>query len=254
MLMKRLALVAILGLVLVLGTSAVFATALTPLGTPLTEMTPTNATPALLTGLPVGTTILASESSPYFGSAAFPGPGYNITGNIISAVVQLPNTSGLDFLYQITNDASSLASVTQPEVLDVSNAYTTSVGYLTGSGITGVGAPFVGTGSIVPFGGISRALYATPQTELEFDFTKNGNSALTSLPSFAPGTQSVVFVVQTNASEYTQGLAYSQDGGASNRVAAYVPSGQVVPEPSCVAGLLGLISMAGIGLVFRRKR
>jgi len=252
MLVRRIGFVAVLAVMLGLKGSFGWATPLTPLPIP-SGMVPTNATPVQTT-LPLGATIVKEESSSY----SVPG---TISGYIISAVVQLPGTTSLDFLYQFTNNAGGSASVSQPEVLDILPAYTTSVGYLQGSGISAIGSPpFVATGSILPAGGIDRANYqAGAVTELIFDFTKNGSSQAPAFPAFGPGTQSVVFVVQTNATSYANGSAFSQDGGPSTDVPAYVPFGTAnptvpVPEPTCLMGIFGLASMAGLGIVWRRKR
>ncbi|MGO9112452.1 MAG: hypothetical protein ACLP9L_24745 [Thermoguttaceae bacterium] len=63
-----------------------------------------------------------------------------------------------------------------------------------------------------------------------------------------------VLLVATNAASYTTVSNYTTDTDPAYG-SAYVPfGGALVPEPSCVMGLFGLLSMAGLGLVWKWKR
>ena len=171
--------------------------------------------------------LLADMVSPFTYSTT---AGTN-TGTIESAVYQDAD-GGLDFYYQLTNDASSstaLARLTANSFLGFSTSLAT---ILNGSTLTGTA--FI-DGTFVPASGDSNAVGSV----IGFSFSP---PLITN--EISPGSSSVVMIISTNATMFTLGNASVIDGG-TDTVAAFQPF--VVPEPTTFALLgLGLLGFAGL--------
>ena len=155
------------------------------------------------------------------------------TGTIESAVYQDAD-GGLDFYYQLTNDASSstaLARLTANSFLGFSTSLAT---ILNGSTLTGT--TFI-DGTFVPASGDSNAIGSV----IGFSFSP---PLVTN--EISPGSSSVVMIISTNATQYTLGNASVIDGG-TDTVRAFQPLNSSVPEPTTFALLgLGLLGFAGL--------
>jgi hypothetical protein len=180
-----------------------------------------------------GCTLLASFNSGTVTSGL-------LTFDLNSAVYLDPsNTFGagdLDFMYQVSNSASSSDSITRVTAINFT-------GFLTDVGFTTAGASLPGglfvNGTVAPQL-VDRLSAAT----VGFSF----NAPLTLV--IAPGETSTVLIIETDATQFTAGTANIIDGSVAT-VDAFEPASSPTPEP--VSALLmgtGLLSIA----VIRRLR
>jgi len=201
----------------------------------LTGTIPIAPTSTVFPGIvPPGTnpgTLLAAESEPF----SFTTTGGTTSGFLDSAVYNDAGT--LDFYYQVFNSASSASSLARMTA-------TSFVGFTTGTavgfrvdGSTLTGTPFV-NGTVPP---VTADMNSTGSV-VGFSFSPPDSSKI------APGTDSNVLVISTDATKFTNGNASVIDGGT-----ATVPSFQptTVPEPR----FYSLLLFAGIfaGAVYYRK-
>ena len=149
------------------------------------------------------------------------GGGIVFLGTFDSQVYKDSTTGDLDFVYQISNNLTSIDSIES----------------LTSGGF----APFTTDADYVPATGV-----AIPTTVTRNGSGNNVGFDFTGVAAIAPGTTTDLLVVKTDASSYTTGFAVVQDGG-NGSAAEFVPA---VPEPT-TAALAGLATM---GLAIRRRR
>ena len=196
--------------------------------------------------VPPGTylgTLLASEALAF---TSFTGSD---SGTILSAVYEEAGGT-LDFYYQVDLDATStncggsgqiacdaLERVTASSFAGVP----TSVGYLIDGSFLGNGFT---DGTEIPFT-TDRSLNSSV---VGFNFNSPG------VLGILPGTDSVVFVVSTNATAFTNGFVSVIDGIPSTVTAFEPASGTAVPAPE--PGTLTLFSsgLIGLGLAGLRRR
>lgn len=180
--------------------------------------------------IPAGATLLADQNSGTVTSS-----GGALVLSVESAVYNDPdNTFGagdLDFVYQVSNSASSPDSIARVTATNFTG-FSTDVGYTT-------------TGSSLP-GGIFVNGTVAPQlvdrvTADVVGFTFDSTSPI------SPGTVSTVLVIETNATRYTAGDVNIIDGGVVS-VNAFAPT--AVPEPTTGALAIGLLSLGCL----RRRR
>jgi len=150
----------------------------------------------------------------------------------ISAVYSDPGNAfgsgDLDFMYQISNSATSTDAVGRVTAFNFTGSMT-DVGF-TASGSAEPGVVFV-DGSAAPQL-VDRSLGGDT---VGFSFTSGTPSPLT------PGTTSTVLIIETNATNFTAGTVSVIDGGVST-VAAFAPIAPTqTPEP-------GTILLLGTGL------
>ncbi len=201
----------------------------------LTGTIPVAPTSTVFPGLvPPGTnpgTLLASESEPF----SFTTTGGTTSGFLDSAVYNDAGT--LDFYYQVFNNASSASSLARMTA-------TSFVGFTTGTnvgfrvdGSTLTGTPFV-NGTVPPVTGDMNSTGSV----IGFSFNPPDSAKI------APGSDSNVLVISTDATRFTAGNASVIDGGTAT-VASYQPT--TVPEPR----FYSLLLFAGIvaGAVYYRK-
>ncbi len=156
------------------------------------------------------------------------------TGFIYSAVYNDGGT--LDFYYQVVNNASSATALARLTATDFAG-YTTNAAYRTdGSTLTGTG--FV-NGSVAP----QTADSNVDGSVIGFSFYPPSAPPT----EIAPGTQSYVLIISTDATNWTAGNASIIDGG-TDTVAAFQPAAAAgTPEPASLGLLgLGLIGLAGV--------
>jgi hypothetical protein len=176
----------------------------------------------------VGCTLLASiDSGPVTSNGI-------LTFDVISAVYADPaNTFGagdLDFMYQVSNSATSTDSVGRVTVISFTGSLT-DVGY-TAAGASLPGGLFV-NGTVAP-----ELVDRVSAGTVGFSF----NAPLTLL--IGPGQTSTVLIIQTDATLFTAGKVNIIDGGAAT-VEGFEPvATTVVPEPTSLllfgSGLLAL--------------
>jgi hypothetical protein len=185
--------------------------------------------PDVFTGCAGCTLLATADTGPI--SSTF--NGVTLTFDLVSAVYSDPsNTFGagdLDFMYQVTNEASSTDSVGRVTATDFAG-FQTDVGY-TAAGSSLPGGLFV-NGSVPP-GLVDRNTAST----VGFGFAVPPLFALV-----PPDEASSVLIIETNATRFTTGQASVIDGKATT-VDAFGPTA-AVPEPISFllvgAGLLGL--------------
>jgi hypothetical protein len=213
------------------------------------------AGPAKAVLLPPGTppvtpdnlTLLPHDLTLDVQASAFINPTFSTTlgtthGIIASEVFRNPTTGFLDFVYQISNDATSLDALFRGTATDFSSLQGThvpDVGYTTnGSGLAG--AHFV-NGTVQPTT-VDR-LNSSGDT-VGFNFTTLG--------TLMPGATSLVLVIETDATGFTLGHFSVIDGGVAT-VDAWEP---VVPDGGTTVALLGiaLAGLEGVRRMFRARK
>ena len=212
---------------------------------------PAQAGPLVLTPLPTApgsttlvnpvTTVWVAEGDILLASIVAPVANASFNGIARTAVFR-NNLGTLDFYYQFTNDASSLNSVTRVSTFNFGNV-TTSVAQV-GNGTAIFGGIFVdGT----PVFGVadSASRDAAPGETVGFNFTPP--------PLLQPGSTSFVFVIRTNATNFSIGNFGIIDGITANAPAfAPVAQEQPIPEPATL--LLFGTGLAGVGAAVRKRR
>ena len=180
-------------------------------------------------------TLLALTNNPFVGSAG------TLSGTIQAAVYSDPlNTFGagdLDFVYQITNSASSTDSISRVTAINFTG-FSTDVGFTaTGSGL---GNGFV-NGTVAP-----ELVDRQSADVVGFTFNAPLTDAIT------PGATSTVLVIETNATHFTSGNVSVIDGSVIT-VPAFSPT--AVPEMSSVTLLgLGLVCLGGVAVARKKFR
>lgn len=180
---------------------------------------------------PVGGTSITSLSSPFTVPGAFSG---TLTSEVFSGDTSNP-LGGLTFVYTITNDGA---------------AGPNSIGRLSLSEFAGIVVD-ANYQIPVPAGAVAPAsVDRNPAGDvIGFNFVPVGTDPATGF--LAPGGASAALVLQTGVTSltgYRSGAYASVIDGGVGTVDAIVP----VPEPATLA--LGLISLAGAGLLIRGRR
>ncbi len=172
-------------------------------------------------------TLLAEVTTPFSNA--------DESGSVLAAVISDPNNTfgagDLDFVYQIDNNSASIDGL---ERLSASTftGYQTDVGYATNGSLLGNGF-LDGT--------------VAPQT-VDRAFANVVGFTFSPLNTVAPGSDSVVLVIETNATGFTTGTVAITDGLSTN-LSGFSPNGDPspTPEPSMTllagAGLLALVAV-----------
>lgn len=158
------------------------------------------------------------------------------TGTLEEWVATDVHTGGLDFLYQVVNNAGSADSIQNVSVASYAG-FTTDVGYCSNppSGNPDpCGSPLGGAGTLAP-----TSITRNSASTIDFGFSPNG---------IPPGVQTYDLVVKTNATAYTLGTTQVQDDGVAS-VITLAPS--AAPEPVSAGLLLG--GLFGVGLFVARR-
>jgi len=201
---------------IVSGGSGVQAAILNP-GDNIVVPTPLPTLPPGDSGAP-----LASESMPFTGLDA--SNNVKFTGTLFSAVYSNTITGGLDFVYQVSNDSSSLEPFDLLSLTSFSS-YSTDADYV------------VASGNVAP-DNASRS--ATPGKIVRFNF----------YTGVAAGLNTDTLIVETNANRFVQGTGSIIDGAAGGAQIEAPSNMFVVPEPGSVA----VITLVGGILLGRRRR
>jgi hypothetical protein len=201
----------------------------------LTGTLPIAPTSTVFPGLvPPGTnpgTLLAAESEPF----SFTTTGGTTSGFLDSAVYNDGGT--LDFYYQVFNNASSATSLARMTATSfVGFTSGTAVGFRVDGG--SLGTPVFVDGTVAP---VTADMNSTGSV-IGFSFSPPDSAKI------APGSDSTVLVISTDATRFTNGNASVIDGGTQT-VASFQPT--TVPEPR----FYSLLLFAGIvaGAVYYRK-
>jgi hypothetical protein len=146
------------------------------------------------------------------------------TSSAVSGTFQeevLQTSTGLDFLYYLTNNSTSKDALTRTTTTDFTGDLSADT----------VG--FLADGNVAPVT-VDRSLSGDT---IGFSFAAN---------SLLPGLSSDILVIETDATAFTTGSVFAIDGGVTS-IAGYAPT----PEPASVGLLLGGLFM--IGMVGVRK-
>ncbi|MGH9942053.1 MAG: PEP-CTERM sorting domain-containing protein [Pyrinomonadaceae bacterium] len=204
-------------------------------------VTPLPTVPAVTTSVtPVTTTYVANDIS-LLGSFNTFVSNASFNGNARTAVVR--NAGGtLDFYYQFTNNASSASAISRLSMFNFAG-FTTSVAQIQdGTSISIAPGLFVmGTAGDGVADLATRD--ALPGETVGFNFTPP--------PNLRPGSFSFVFVIRTNATNFTTGNLGVINGITEN-APAFAPAGAPIPEPASMI-LLGT-GLAGIAAGIRKRR
>jgi hypothetical protein len=169
----------------------------------------------------VNQTLLAVTSSPFSNN--------NENGIVLAGVVSDPNNTfgagDLDFVYQIDNNPSSMDGLERLVAADFTG-HLTDVGYATNGSFLGNG--FV-DGTVAPL-------------TVDRPFANEVGFSFGALNAVAPGTDSVLLVVETNDTNYEAGTVAIIDALSTN-----LPGYQPAPEPSMTmlagAGLAAVVAL-----------
>jgi hypothetical protein len=181
--------------------------------------------PTSLTSLPVGDALVATETNPFIGLDSF--NNVKFTGELTSSVYTDPGTGGLDFLYQVSNDNTSIDAFDELSIKSFSG-FTTDADYVAGSGGTN---PTSATRSTAP-GKIVSFLFSSGVSQ---------------------GTDTSDLLVETNSMNYMVGVGSIIDGGTGGSLVEAPAVGTLmtnVPEPASFSAIL----IAGGMLLGRRRR
>jgi len=170
-----------------------------------------------------GATLVASESSNI----------NNLSYNGIARAAVYSTSTGLDFLYQFTNNASAVNGLERLTAYDFSpvgattvlNVFQTAAAF----GIFTAGADAANTADRTSLGVIG------------FNFSPGGNAKIN------PGTTSFTEIIATNATTYVAGNFGLLDGIGDN-AQAYAPAASV-PEPGTY-----LLMLLGVGALLWARR
>jgi hypothetical protein len=146
-----------------------------------------------------------------------------LTASVIAGDVTNPY-GGLTFTYQLHNDATSLSSFGRFTVLDYSGVQT-DVSLQS----PGPGHPSTSTDRSV-----------TPGASVGWDFTALGMGRV------APGEDSALLVIQTDAHSFSPSIANIIDGSIASTFGSFAPA----PEP----GSLALVLLTGAAMLRRRAQ
>jgi len=181
-------------------------------------------------GLTSGLTLLASQNS-----GTVTATGGELIFSVESAVYKdTNNTFGagdLDFVYQVTNGASSPDSVSRVTAINFTGS-STDVGY-TPNGASLPGGSFI-NGTVAP-----QLVDRLSADVVGFTFNAPATTPIT------PGAASTVLVIESNATQFTTGYVNVIDGGVGT-APAFAP----VPEPTTGALAIGFLSLGCL----RRRR
>jgi hypothetical protein len=189
--------------------------------------------PTPIAGLPPGDTLVVTETKPFTGTNA--SHTVVFTGTVTSSVYSDPanpdtGQPGLDFVYQLSNDATSLDPIDRLTVASFAS-FLTDLNYVVG---TGAVSPTTGDSSVSP-----------PGKTIGFNFPVGGTVVL-------PGQTTTMLVVETNAQTIAAGTASVIDGG-SGSTQAEAPVAVItitVPEPAT----FGVLAVVGGFILGRRRR
>jgi len=156
------------------------------------------------------------------------------TDGTLTTAVYKESGGTLDFYYQIANNANSVSAIARESNTDfASQAMNISTGFRTDGGSL-AGSGFV-NGTVPPV----TADLNSAGSVVGFSFQPPDNAKI------GPGMTSDVFLIVTDATNYTSGNAELLDGG-SVTVSAFQPA-STVPEPNFLIGIaMGLIAMVGV--------
>ena len=198
--------------ILAIGTSVAYGAVLTPPAGPVTPDSWSSCTGCT----EVGSGIFGSGS-------AGAGLGFVYSEGVFTNDPLNPyGPGGLDFVYSFLNNATSANLISTLATANFGN-FNTDVGYFTAAAFPG--------GTIAP-STVSR----TSASTVNFSFS-----------GFAPGDESLVLVIKTNASSFGTGtLTVVDSSGASGTVAGLAP----VPEPNLMWPAAALLAV----VAYRRVR